>query len=286
MRQNAAPIITAALCCFMAACREEPEPAKHSLLSPSTGTWAKSAAFSKLNRGKSEASPPPPGAAAARARAVAASRNGDPPRRPKPKPQKTQRHSSAARKPRPSVPEKPDPLEHPSKPDNSDQDGVAHEKKRAEGRPDSDDGYRLRRAGLDSGYLSPKALQQRSIDAKAPQELKILEGSSEEEVLVSTAPPRPLEEAVAVADLNASAVGAMISDPTETGSFRIQISDSESFERILFDKVYLSEERINVRRDLLSSGLAPRAYWARVAFIDLLDYQQPYSAPRKVRLKR
>jgi hypothetical protein len=76
----------------------------------------------------------------------------------------------------------------------------------------------------------------------------------------------------------------MLDDPAETGSYRVQVATEKEFAHVLFEKIYLFEEGGTLKEDLTKGGLRGGRYWIRLAFIDLLDFQHPYSAPRRFRL--
>lgn len=63
--------------------------------------------------------------------------------------------------------------------------------------------------------------------------------------------------------------------------FRIQISASQDFSRLLINRVFEPEERFNTK----TLGLPPGTYWGRIALIDLLDVQGEFSQPKRYNLK-
>lgn len=58
--------------------------------------------------------------------------------------------------------------------------------------------------------------------------------------------------------------------------YRVQASRSREFDKVVFDKNYDPEDKI----DLKSQNLPPGVYWWRVALIDLLGVEGKFSAPR------
>ena len=71
-------------------------------------------------------------------------------------------------------------------------------------------------------------------------------------------------------DLNSLRVGLPIL------GYRVQASKDKEFKAIAFDKNYESEDRFSPDKE----GLAPGAYWWRVAVIDLLGTEGRFSEPR------
>lgn len=58
--------------------------------------------------------------------------------------------------------------------------------------------------------------------------------------------------------------------------FHVQAARDRDFKQVLFDRGYDSDERFSPA----DAGLAAGAYWWRVALIDLLGTEEPFSAPR------
>ncbi|HAH06573.1 MAG TPA: hypothetical protein DCM05_08610 [Elusimicrobia bacterium] len=62
-------------------------------------------------------------------------------------------------------------------------------------------------------------------------------------------------------------------------AYRLQVSQTQGFEKMAHDKVYDIDEPMN----LVAAGLRGR-YWVRVAIIDLLGSQGRFSAPQQVQI--
>jgi hypothetical protein len=58
--------------------------------------------------------------------------------------------------------------------------------------------------------------------------------------------------------------------------YRVQASRTRDFEKILMNRTFDSEERV----DLKNQNLPPGVYWFRIALIDLLGTEEAFSAPR------
>lgn len=78
---------------------------------------------------------------------------------------------------------------------------------------------------------------------------------------------------------DASALKSDVSDLSvgiPISGYRVQAARTRDFDKILFDRAYEAEERV----DLQGAGLAPGVYWFRVVLIDLLGTEEKPSAPR------
>lgn len=90
------------------------------------------------------------------------------------------------------------------------------------------------------------------------------------------------KESVAVADMGQLKLDwEQMKVGIPVSGFRIQISATEDFSRLLINRVFEPDERFNSK----TLGLAPGTYWGRIALIDLLDVQGEFSAPKRYRLK-
>jgi hypothetical protein len=58
--------------------------------------------------------------------------------------------------------------------------------------------------------------------------------------------------------------------------FHVQAAADQAFTNVLFDRKYDSDERFAPA----DAGLAPGAYWWRIALVDLLGVEAPFSEPR------
>lgn len=82
------------------------------------------------------------------------------------------------------------------------------------------------------------------------------------------------------AEVKAEAPQLLTDFSEEDGSYRVQISDTEDFKRILFDKTYPFLEDFDVRVEMRKALTKGGHYWVRSAFIDLLEFQHPFSKPK------
>ena len=58
-------------------------------------------------------------------------------------------------------------------------------------------------------------------------------------------------------------------------AFRLQVSQSQTFDEVVFDKIYDVDDDM----DLKGAGLPEGAYWVRAAAIDLLGAQGKFEPP-------
>jgi hypothetical protein len=88
--------------------------------------------------------------------------------------------------------------------------------------------------------------------------------------------------APAMSGLDKDEISKMLNARLDVGAYRVQISDSKSFEKPLFDRSYDAMKDINLYEEFLASGVhADReAYWVRIAFIDLIQIETPFTEPR------
>ena len=84
--------------------------------------------------------------------------------------------------------------------------------------------------------------------------------------------------------LNADIMNAVV-DPLEVGSYRVQVSQTEDFRVVLFDRTFAFLESQEVEADLRRALPKGGRYWVRHAFIDLLEFQLPNSAPKRYRFR-
>lgn len=76
-----------------------------------------------------------------------------------------------------------------------------------------------------------------------------------------------------------------VAEPSEIGSYHVQVSSSPSFAPPLFDKVYPFMADIDLKTDLAAMKLKPGSYWIRYALVDLLGFEHPFTRPRRVVLR-
>ncbi|MBI5208997.1 MAG: hypothetical protein HY927_03390 [Elusimicrobia bacterium] len=216
--------------------------------------------------------PPPKPKASADERGGFRKRPGPPPKR-------------AAARPKPEVPSKGDPApQGPPEPAAREAQGKAAPlDRRPAPRPDR---YAAEKDDSASRYLSPAAPKGPAVKGgvAAP-----LEGGAAGDEAAPGAATVNVEAAPGVQPLTEARediLGMVADDAGDVGAHRIQISRTEDFKAVLFDRTYPFIEDADLRQEFLKSGLKDGAYWMRFAIVDLLDFQHPYSKPRKFRLRK
>ncbi|MBI5623010.1 MAG: hypothetical protein HY924_04445 [Elusimicrobia bacterium] len=171
---------------------------------------------------------------------------------------------------RPEQPHKP-PLEKAERPDDE-----------ALPRPDE---YSVAKDGSGSRYLSPAAVKGPAVrespvrpSQAAPSAGKAAPGVAMADVADEAAEVSPLTEA-------ADVLGVVADDPGDVGSTRLQVSRTQDFKVVLIDQVYSFIEDADLYREFQQSGLKDGTYYIRFAVIDLLDFQHPYTRPKRFRLR-
>jgi len=76
-----------------------------------------------------------------------------------------------------------------------------------------------------------------------------------------------------------------VADPTEIGSYHMQLSLNSAFAAVFFDKDYPFMAEIDVAADLRIAKVKPGFYWLRYARVDLLGFEHPFSKPQRVVLR-
>lgn len=76
-----------------------------------------------------------------------------------------------------------------------------------------------------------------------------------------------------------------VTDPSQLGSYHIQVSTANAFEGPLYDKTYPFMADIDLPSDLLGRRTKPGVYWVRYALVDLLGFQHPYTRPQRALLE-
>lgn len=98
-------------------------------------------------------------------------------------------------------------------------------------------------------------------------------------------PARPGEaEPPSVKGLDADILKSGI-DPLEVDNYRVQVSATEGFEKVIFEKNYGFVEAAEAVRDMEAAFPKGGKYWVRYSFTDLLDFQHPYSRPKRYRFR-
>lgn len=100
--------------------------------------------------------------------------------------------------------------------------------------------------------------------------------------------PAPNPDAAAAASapplsgVDKDEIARLLKARLDVGAYRVQMSATRDFEPVLFDRTYDAMKDINLYEEFLTSGVkADRdAYWVRIAFIDLLEIEKPFTDPR------
>lgn len=133
---------------------------------------------------------------------------------------------------------------------------------------------------------------------KSPAPLKRLLKTQklDEQAMAEVAPAAeeaPIEVSAAVAGFKHQSMALFgdevpdsgVADPTEIGSYHIQLSSNSAFGAVFFDKDYPFMADIDVAADLRRAKIEPGFYWLRYARVDLLGFEHPYSKPLRVALR-
>jgi hypothetical protein len=86
--------------------------------------------------------------------------------------------------------------------------------------------------------------------------------------------------------MQADLTGELKLDSLMVGSYRIQLATSPDFGNVMFDKVYSFFEDHDTYVDIVATGMRDGRYWVHFAFIDLLETQHPFTAPRMYSYRR
>lgn len=73
-----------------------------------------------------------------------------------------------------------------------------------------------------------------------------------------------------------------ISDPDVIGSYHVQISSGPDFTKVLFEKTYPFMSEVDLAEDLAGAPDHVRALWIRYSVVDLLDFEHPFTRPRRI----
>ena len=99
--------------------------------------------------------------------------------------------------------------------------------------------------------------------------------------------PEPSPDAAAVAappmsGVDKDEIARLLKARLDVGAYRVQMSVTRDFSPVIFDRTYDAMKDINLYEEFLASGVhADReAYWVRIAFIDLLEIEKPFTEPR------
>jgi hypothetical protein len=162
--------------------------------------------------------------------------------------------------------------------------GPAPDEAQVQGEPDARRPEELSPAPVDrpQRYASPAPLKrvldmQRSNDARMPD----TEAGGDDIVLDASATPAAFPPA-STAALNDELPDSVVSDPSELGSYHVQVSSSPVFASTLFNKVYPFMADIDLESDLAAIELKRGGYWIRWAVVDLLGFEHPFVRPKRL----
>lgn len=88
------------------------------------------------------------------------------------------------------------------------------------------------------------------------------------------------------APLNDEVPDTVVADPSELGTYHVQVSSSPSFGAVLFNKEYPFMANIDLKADLMALDVRPGPYWIRYAIVDLLGFEHPFTRPQRIMLKK
>lgn len=147
-----------------------------------------------------------------------------------------------------------------------------------------DDSRPLSRPEPPPRYRSPAGLKDQPLPARPASFIE--PGTAEAQ---DPAAPRRSVQAVLPAFRGGvesiDAPDVMIAD-LAAGSFRVQAAPTKRYDSLLLDKVYEFADQGGVYDDLHAAEIPSGFVWVRVAFIDLLGFQHPFTKPRRYRFRR
>lgn len=85
-----------------------------------------------------------------------------------------------------------------------------------------------------------------------------------------------------LSSLDNTAIKGMMEKRLDIGGYRVQLSETEDFAAPIFDGQYDIMQPIDLMDELAKAGIKTEreAYWVRIAFIDLLAVEEPFTNPR------
>lgn len=92
--------------------------------------------------------------------------------------------------------------------------------------------------------------------------------------------------AQSTAPLDDEVPDSVVADPSELGSYHVQVSSSIAFAAILFNKEYEFMASIDLKTDLMALDVKPGEYWIRYAVVDLLGFEHPFTKPQRLLLHK
>jgi hypothetical protein len=144
------------------------------------------------------------------------------------------------------------------------------------------DGDQMIPPGAPVKYLSPAPLRALGTGKQAP--LAPSDGGDPGDDLAEegAGARRPAYPPPATAMLDDALPEMGIGDPDAIGSYHVQIASTAAFSKVLFDKVYPFMGEIDLAKDLEGAPASLDTLWLRYALVDLLDFQHPYTRPRRI----
>jgi len=111
------------------------------------------------------------------------------------------------------------------------------------------------------------------------------QAQSNDEIAASGAPTTASAAAAtapSMSAINRVEIAKLMENRLDIGAYRVQISPTADFEQPVFDKTYDMMKDINLFEEFRAEGvkLEREAYWVRIAFIDLLNMELPFTKPR------
>ena len=134
-------------------------------------------------------------------------------------------------------------------------------------------------------YKSPAPLKQILKTQKIEEQAMPDVAPATEEVAIDVSAAVASFKPQSTAALSDEVPDSGVADPTEIGSYHIQLSSSSAFGAVFFDKDYPFMADIDVAADLRIGKVQPGFYWLRYARVDLLGFEHPFSKPLRVALR-
>lgn len=133
-------------------------------------------------------------------------------------------------------------------------------------------------------YLSPAPVRALKTARDAPREADEAPDEDEEAAAGRAGARRPGRAPATGLALDDEVPESGVGDPNAIGSYHVQIASSPEFARVLFDKVYPFMGEAELNKDLAGAPSRLSEVWIRWSLVDLLDFEHPFTRPRRVRL--
>lgn len=144
------------------------------------------------------------------------------------------------------------------------------------------DGDQVISPGPPVKYLSPAPLKALATGRKTPGAEDAGPQPGEDLAEAGEGARRPAGAPPVAAMMDDSLPETGIGDPDAIGSYHVQIASSADFGRVLFDKTYPFMGEIDLAKDLEGAPEHLRTLWLRYALVDLLDFEHPFTRPRRI----